>query len=149
MEKVRKNVNLDAMVKSFIQNYNIPTKQDIDQLNRRLDRMEKLIRLSNKHTGNAGNRAYGKTGTQRSSTASEMVLDIIKENNEGTSFKDILNKSGFEEKKIRNIVYRLHTLKRIKRLDRGLYIYNDDQDVKNKTGEPGPRHTDIGMPPIV
>ena len=39
-----KPVSFDAMVKFFMHNYNIPTKRDIERLNDRLDRLEKLIR---------------------------------------------------------------------------------------------------------
>ena len=36
-------ISFDAMVKFFMQNYNIPTKKDVDHLMAKLDRLESLI----------------------------------------------------------------------------------------------------------
>ena len=41
-----KTVSFDAMVKFFMQNYNIPTKNDVDKLMAKLDHLETLIRTS-------------------------------------------------------------------------------------------------------
>ena len=41
--KKRKQVSFDAMVKFFMQYYNIPTKKDIEKLMNKMDRLEKLI----------------------------------------------------------------------------------------------------------
>jgi len=41
-----KAVTFDAMVKFFIQQYDIPTKKDINKLHTRLDRLEKMIRTT-------------------------------------------------------------------------------------------------------
>ena len=38
-----KSVSFDAMVKFFMHTYNIPTKQDIERINARLDRIERLL----------------------------------------------------------------------------------------------------------
>ncbi|MDJ0830052.1 MAG: hypothetical protein QNI92_09395, partial [Desulfobacterales bacterium] len=39
-----KSVSFDAMVKFFMQQYNIPTRKDVDKMIVRLDRIERLIR---------------------------------------------------------------------------------------------------------
>jgi predicted transcriptional regulator of viral defense system len=58
-------------------------------------------------------------------TASDTVLEIIKENGEnGVNFAEILDKTRFDEKKIRNIVFRLNKLGKIRRKNRGLYVAN-------------------------
>ena len=41
-----KTVTFDAMVKFFMQTYDIPTKKDVDKLLARLDRIEKLLKSS-------------------------------------------------------------------------------------------------------
>ncbi len=41
-----KTPSFDAMVKFFMQQYNIPTKQDVDRLMAKLDRLENLINQS-------------------------------------------------------------------------------------------------------
>ena len=113
-----KAISFDAMVKFFMQNYNIPTKKDVDQLMIRLDRLENLIKSSmgpyNAKTQNA----------RRSSslTAVDIVLDTIKRSNQGIDYSQIQVKTGFDEKKIRNIIFRLNKTGKIKRKSRGIYI---------------------------
>jgi hypothetical protein len=49
----RRAVSFDAMVRFFIQNYNIPTKKDIKKLTARLDQLERLLKTTetlNKHS---------------------------------------------------------------------------------------------------
>lgn len=119
-----KTVTFDAMVKFFIQQYDIPTKKDVDKLHARLDRIEKLIR--NTRT-KAARRGSGKTGAALSKkgkdalTASDVVYGIIKRSKKGLKISDIKLKTEFEDKKLRNILFRLYSLGRIKRLSRGVY----------------------------
>ena len=116
-----KSVSFDAMVKFFMHNYNIPTRQDIERLHARLDRIERLIVSAGggkirKHTG-------GKTDAKQPiSTASDVVLEVIRRYKNGVGFSEILMQTGFGEKKVRNIIFRLNKLGRIKRKSRGIYI---------------------------
>jgi DNA-binding transcriptional regulator PaaX len=50
------------------------------------------------------------------------VLDTIKNSKEGIGFAQIQAKTGFDEKKIRNIIFRLNKKGKIKRKSRGIYI---------------------------
>jgi len=119
-----KTVTFDAMVKFFMQQYNIPTKKDIEKLYTRLDRLEKLIRTTQ---GKTARRVSGKTGTAKtkrgkdSLTASDVVYGAIKRSKKGLKISDIKLKTEFEDKKLRNILFRLHDLGRIKRISRGVY----------------------------
>jgi len=118
--KKGKSVSFDAMVKFFIQNYNIPTKNDLDKLQVRLDQIERLLR-----SGSARGRASAKTkGADKYGqvTALDTVFDIIKLVPEGSSFKDIQNKTGYDDKKIRNVIFRLNKMEKIKRKSRGIYV---------------------------
>ena len=45
-KKKSKSVSFDAMVKFFMQHYNIPTKKDIDRLAAKIDRLEKRMQAS-------------------------------------------------------------------------------------------------------
>ena len=113
-----KTVSFDAMVKFFMQNYNIPTKKDVDQLIARLDRLENLIK-SSMGSYNAKTRiARRKT----SLTAVDIVLETINHSKQGIDFAQIQVKTGFDEKKIRNIIFRLNKTGKIKRKSRGIYI---------------------------
>ena len=55
-------------------------------------------------------------------TASDVVYNIIKRSKKGLKISDIKSKTDFEDKKLRNILFRLHSLGRIKRVSRGIYI---------------------------
>ena len=49
-----KQVSFDAMVKFFMQYYNIPTKKDVEKLMAKMDRLEQLIKASNRGRRGAG-----------------------------------------------------------------------------------------------
>ncbi len=107
------------MVKFFMQQYNIPTKKDVDRLMVKLDRLENLIKQSAIYPGSAAVR----TGRRKTALAAiDVVLDVIKRSKQGIGFAAIQSKTGFDEKKIRNIIFRLNKIGKIKRKSRGIYI---------------------------
>ena len=55
-------------------------------------------------------------------TAVDIVLDTIRRSKQGIDFAQIQAKTGFDEKKIRNIIFRLNKTGKIKRKSRGVYI---------------------------
>jgi predicted transcriptional regulator of viral defense system len=55
-------------------------------------------------------------------TSTGQALEIIKRFRKGVGFADIQARTGFEDKKLRNIIYRLHKTGKIVRKSRGLYI---------------------------
>ncbi len=115
-----KGVSFDAMVKFFMQNYNIPTKKDVDRLMAKLDRLENLIKANMVGGGYPLN---GPAGARKNAvTAVDMVLDVIKRSRQGLGFAEIQAKTGFGDKKIRNIIFRLNKIGKIKRKSRGLYV---------------------------
>jgi len=125
--KKGKSVSFDAMVKFFLQYYNIPTRRDIDKIMAKMDRIETLIKQS--ATSDKPRRVpAGKTAKDAASdgkpamTSSDMALDIIKRFKKGIGFAEIQAKTGFEDKKLRNIIFRLHKMGKIVRKRRGIYI---------------------------
>ena len=118
--KKGKSISFDAMVKFFIQNYNIPTKKDIDRLHARLDQIERLL----KSEGPRGRATLKTKGPSRSGavTALDTIYDIIKRSRNGSSFKDIQARTGYDDKKIRNVIFRLNKMGKIKRKSRGVYM---------------------------
>ena len=112
-----KPVSFDAMVKFFMHNYNIPTKWDIDRLNDRLDRLEKLIKAipsRNRRTTVKHNGASPKSAT-------ETVLDLIKRRKNGIGVAEVREQTGYDDKKLRNIIFRLNKIEKIRRVSRGNY----------------------------
>ena len=114
-----KTPSFDAMVKFFMRQYNIPTKKDVDRLMAKLDRLENLIEQAAINHDNTDARA-GRRKTAM--TAIDIVFDAIRRSKQGIDFAAIQAKTGFEEKKIRNIIFRLNKTGKIKRKSRGIYI---------------------------
>ena len=112
-----KPVSFDAMVKFFMHNYNIPTKRDIDGLNDRLDRLEKLIKAMPPRT----RRSTAKSNDASPASATETVLELIKRSKNGIGIAEVRKQTGYDDKKLRNIFFRLNKTGKIMRVSRGSY----------------------------
>ena len=115
VRKKGKAVSFDAMVKFFLQSYDIPTKRDVEKILARLDHLEALI-------SPAAAGARGRDARRSRGAAADVVLDLNRRSKQGLKFADLQTKTGFAEKKVRNIIFRLHKLEKIKRHSRGVYI---------------------------
>jgi hypothetical protein len=116
-KKRGKPISFDAMVKFFMKNYEIPTKSDMDRIMARLDHLEALLTAT--PASSKKRRAAGRTGN--AATANDSVLLVIKRSRQGVGLADIQAKTGYDAKKIRNILYRLHKTGKIQRKNRGVY----------------------------
>lgn len=129
MKRKRKAPSIDAMMRFFLQYYNIPTRQDIDKILKRIDRLEALIKSCKASGGSIGKTRKRKTAEQRNRsargrakmTATEKVIGIIERSPRGVDVPALKARSGFEDKKVRNIVFRLCKEGTIKRIGRGVY----------------------------
>lgn len=118
-----KSVSFDAMVKFFLHNYSIPTRRDLDRIVARLDRLESLIQ-SSAPAPKPGRAAPRKTGPARAGdigSATDQVFEVIQSMKQGAGVSDIREVTGYDAKKIRNILYRLHKHGKIERPERGVY----------------------------
>lgn len=117
-----KSVSFDAMVKFFLQYHNIPTKKDIDRIMERMDRLEEAVR---RVAGQGPHRSAG--GAERrgrakgEATAADTVVDVIRQAGREIGFAEIRKQTGYNDKKLRNIIYRLTKIGRIQRVRRGVY----------------------------
>jgi hypothetical protein len=118
--KKGKPISFDAMVKFFMQNYKIPTKKDIDRLEKRIAQLEKLIRAT-MGPGRLRQPAVVPRNGKAGMTALETVYNVIRRAPSGASLKYIQSKTGFDDKKIRNIIFRLNKQGKIERQSRGIY----------------------------
>jgi hypothetical protein len=116
-----KGISFDAMVKFFMQNYKIPTKRDVEKLMEKIDRLELLIRSIDSKNAPASQQKSS-ISKKSSLSASDQVLSVIARFKNGIGFAAIQKKTGFEDKKLRNIIFRLNKLEQIKRKSRGIYI---------------------------
>jgi hypothetical protein len=124
-----KSVSFDAMIKFFMIRFEIPTRQDIQRIVNRLDQLEKTIK-KNAICGKPKRSGSSKVGVDntrisgsgQTSNASEIILEAIKGSDQGMDYAGISEITHFDEKKIRNILHRLHKTGKIQRKRRGLYI---------------------------
>jgi DNA invertase Pin-like site-specific DNA recombinase len=59
---------------------------------------------------------------RRGITATDAVYEIIKRGKKGVTTTQIKKKTGFDDKKIWNVINRLKTLRKIKSARRGIYV---------------------------
>jgi len=126
-KKRGKPVSFDAMIKFFMQYYNIPTRKDINKLATKIDKLENLVKMSMANAKSrritVGTTDKGKATTGKTAmTSSDIVLEVIKRFRKGAGFSEIQTRTGFGEKKLRNIIFRLHKMGKIVRKSRGIYI---------------------------
>jgi hypothetical protein len=126
-KKKGKSISFDAMVKFFMQSYGIPTKRDVEKLMARLDRLEELIKATAipGRSGRIARTNAVKSGTATSGsvkTASDTVRETIKAAGAGIGFADIQRRVGYDDKKLRNIIFRLNKTGKIRRVRRGIYM---------------------------
>jgi len=126
MKKKRKTYSMDTMMRFFLQYYNIPTKKDIDRILTRIDRLEGVIRNMERN----GRMTEVKVPAGRKSeagkvqgrvTATDKILAILRDAPEGIDVSGLKTISGYEDKKVRNIVFRLQKQGTITRISRGTY----------------------------
>ncbi|MGD9972136.1 MAG: hypothetical protein AB7S77_03670 [Desulfatirhabdiaceae bacterium] len=121
--KKGKSPSFDAMIKFFIKRYDIPTRKDFDQLMIRIDQIEKLIRedaLSGRKNQHVTNNEPQESKVNIPA-AFQVVYDAINQSDKPVTVNEIMNLTGYGEKKIRNVLYRLGKMDKIIRADRGLY----------------------------
>jgi len=125
----KKSHSFDAMVKFFMQQYDIPTKKDIEKLITKLNHLELVLTGGTQPAAPAKQKAEKSPVKKKTApvgrskmTASDTVLQVIKDARQGIGFNEIREKTGFEDKKLRNIIFRLNITGRIKRKERGIYV---------------------------
>jgi hypothetical protein len=111
----------------------------LEELIRKAEKIEKG--LSEEGTAAAGKRGAGRPRTRKRAmaqkrvaprkmsaqagkgpTATGMVFGIIKKSRRGATTTQIRNGTGFDEKKIWNVINRLKSLGKIKSARRGIYV---------------------------
>jgi len=116
-----KSVSFDAMVKFFMQAYHIPTKHDVEKLLKGMERIEGQIKaLTNQIS--SGSRKKRVIREKSGGNATDRVLEVIRRQKDGIDIAGIHAQTGFDDKKLRNIIFRLNKLEKIKRKGRGIYI---------------------------
>ncbi len=116
MDKSEHGSNWESFIKMLLGRLDIPTKEDLSFLHGRLDKLEQLLYQKQPMAKDGRTKPVA-----RRKSASSIVLDVIANHPEGTNFKTIKAATGFNDKKLRNIIFRLDKIKRIERVKRGIY----------------------------
>ena len=93
--------------------------QKTDKMIKELKKLDKA-QAAKKPKAKAVKKAIAKKPTKLS--ASDTVLAIIKRSKKGVDKAALIKKTGFEDKKIRDITYRLRKQGKIKKDRKGLYV---------------------------
>ncbi len=93
--------------------------QKTDQMIKQLEKLEKA-QAAKKPKAKAAKKAIAKKPTRVS--ASETVLAIIKRSRKGVDTATLEKKTGFEGRKIRDIIFRLRKQGKIKSERKGIYV---------------------------
>jgi len=93
--------------------------QKTDKMIKQLEKLEKA-QVAKKPKAKAVKKAVVKKPAKL--TASGTVLAIIKRSRKGVDKAILIKKTGFKDKKIRDITYRLRKQRKIKRDRKGLYV---------------------------
>jgi predicted Rossmann fold nucleotide-binding protein DprA/Smf involved in DNA uptake len=106
-------------------------KKDLQALNRDVkaieNKMEKLIAAveksaKTKTTKRAPARKAPARKKPAQPTATDQVLNIIKRSKKGVNAATLMTKTGFDLKKVRNILARAYKQGKIKRVEKGIYV---------------------------
>ncbi|MDD9301905.1 MAG: hypothetical protein HUK40_05960 [Desulfobacter sp.] len=116
MEPIDIGANWENFIQMLLQRLDIPTQEDITNLHARLDKLEQLI-----YQKQPSGKTRGKPKAPKKKSTSSIVLEIIGNHPKGTNFKTIKAATGFDDKKLRNIIFRLDKIKKIQRVSRGIY----------------------------
>jgi hypothetical protein len=107
------------------------TKKDLQALNRDIKALErKMAKMiaaaekSKKATPNQRRPAKKAPPAKKTvqPTATDQVLNIIKRSKNGVDTATLMTKTGFNQKKVRNILQRTYKQGKIKRVEKGIYV---------------------------
>ncbi len=116
MEPKDISANWEYFIKALCQRLDIASTADINHLHARLDKLEKLLYRKQSLEKNDK-----KPQSKKKKSASALALEIISHHPDGADFKTIKAATGFDDKKLRNIIFRLYNNKKIDRIKRGIY----------------------------
>ena len=107
-------------------------KKDLTAISKKLDNLIKAVEKSGKATVAKAPKAKAVKATPAKKapakkktvqvTATDQVLKIINRLKKGADTATLMKKTGFDQKKVRNILNRTFKQGKIKRADKGIYV---------------------------
>jgi hypothetical protein len=99
--------------------------KNIQAIGKVIDRLLKAVEKDEKPKATPTKRIPAKKApakkTAAQPTATDQILKIIKASKKGVDAPTLVKKTGFNQKKVRNILFRTYKQGKIKRLDKGIY----------------------------
>ena len=107
-------------------------KKDLTAISKKLDNLIKAVEKSGKATATKAPKAKAVKATPVKKapakkkavqiTATDQVLNIINRLKKGADTATLMKKTGFDQKKVRNIIFKTLKEGKIKRAGRGVYV---------------------------
>ena len=123
LEKAQAAIRLKSPAQHTAEALKVLTKQT-EKLVKAVDRFEK-DHAAKKAKAEPAKKAPAKKAPRKratAQTATDQVVNIIKKSKKGIDIPTLIKKTGFEDKKIRNILFRAAKQGKIKKADRGIYV---------------------------
>ena len=99
--------------------------KNIQAIGKTLDRLLKAVEKDEKPKATPTKKTPAKKPPVKKKaaqpTATDKILKIIKASKKGVDAPTLVKKTGFNQKKVRNILFRTYKQGKIKRLDKGIY----------------------------
>ena len=99
--------------------------KNIQVLGKTLDKLLKAVEKDEKPKATATKKIPAKKAPAKKKatqpTATDEILKIINASKKGVDAPTLVKKTGFNQKKVRNILFRTYKQGKIKRLDKGIY----------------------------
>ena len=116
LQAVKKDIKaLEKKMEKLLKAYGTPPKRKAAKKVKR-----KAVKAKTKRKVVAKKTAGHKKKTQM--TATEQILKIVRRSRKGVDVPTLKTKTGFPDKKVRNIIFRASKEGKIKKVGRGIYV---------------------------
>jgi ElaB/YqjD/DUF883 family membrane-anchored ribosome-binding protein len=116
LQAVKRDIKaLERKMEKLLKAYGTPQKQKAAKKTKR-----KTVKAKTRRVAAVKKAAPKKKAAK--ATATDQILKIIKRTRKGVDVPTLKAKTGFEDKKVRNIIFRASKEGKIKKVGRGIYI---------------------------
>ncbi|TYT73579.1 hypothetical protein [Desulfobotulus mexicanus] len=115
---------LSDLIEQVLDQHDIPKRKDLADLMDRMIQLENLLKQIHLTVGMdtvTPRKTSSRKGKRSGLNAGNVVLSVMREHGGLIEFKEIREKTGYDDKKLRNIVFRLYKTGKIHREKRGSY----------------------------
>jgi len=117
LQAVKRDIKaLEKKMEKLLKAYGKPQKPKAAKKAKR-----KTVKAKAKRTV-AAKKATPRKKAAKKTTSTEQILKIIKRSRKGVTVPTLKAKTGFEDKKVRNIIFRASKEGKIKKVGRGIYV---------------------------